>query len=107
MSWFRSKSNNPKRWRNGVVGAVSSILLGLLFLISDLGNGVRNYSFDLPFKFKSAPERNDAVIIYMDERSAHLLHEPFKDEAWHRDRHTELIQKLKSLEAEVIVFDLL
>src|SRR3954470_5726936 len=105
MSWFRSKSNTSGQWGNGAIGAAGSIFLGLCFLMSGLGDELKNRSYDLPFKFRpDAKEQNEAVIVYMDERSATALKQSYKTDAWKRDVHAQLITNLMSSGVKAIVF---
>src|SRR2546430_7840223 len=105
MAWFRLKLV-PGQWRNGAIGAAGSILLGLCFLMSDLGSSLKSLSYDLPFWFKPEKAPPDEVrIIYMDQKSHEIQGQDYTKRAWDRDLHTKLVHKLRALGAKAIAFD--
>src|SRR5262249_52923702 len=103
-----------RQQRAGTLSTASVLLLGFLFLFPlKLGEGLKNLSYDFPFKirallpvFAKAVPTNHVVIVYMDDRSGAELKEPSLDK-WNRRRHADLIDELKAAGTEAIVFDVL
>lgn len=92
-------------WFGGGVGALLAALAGLVLFLFPLGNGLRNLSFDLPFLFRPEIKNNNAVIVFLDEKSyAELGQSPA---AFDRRLHAQLLNRLKAAGAKMVVFDIL
>ncbi len=113
MSWFRVKGNLGTRlrqpWFGGAFGAVLATAFGLVLLYLpgqiDIGKGLRDWSYDLPFLARSEAPKQDIIIIYLDEESYRELKQSPAD--FDRSLHARLIRKLKADGAKMIVFDIL
>jgi CHASE2 domain-containing sensor protein len=100
------KSALVENWRVGMFGALSSIFLGLIFLMRPLGLGLRNLSYDIPFFFRPDIKPTEAIVVYMDPESYDRLgQQPLQE--WHRVLHAELLKQLDRRGAKAVVFDVL
>jgi CHASE2 domain-containing sensor protein len=100
------KAKLTENWRNGAIGAASAVLLGLLFLESRLGDGLKNLSYDLPFLVAPQADLAEVVIIYMDEESRDLYRQD-PEKPWDRSIHAGLVRELTRRGAGAVVFDVL
>jgi len=97
------------RWlRDGAIGAVAAVVLGWGFWKADAGKPLAHGSYDYLFCFRPAPSyeelTNDVAIIYMDQASVGSLQ--IKDpNHWDRSRHAQLIDRLQTCGARVVVLD--
>lgn len=99
-------------------GALLSIASGLLLFLSfgsrgpdkeepvPLGQRLIDWSYDLPFALRRNVDRNEAVIVYMDENAHAGLNQPYRT-PWNRALHAELLRFLKKAGAKIVVFDIL
>ncbi|MBI3869239.1 MAG: CHASE2 domain-containing protein [Verrucomicrobia bacterium] len=85
---------------------LATALAGGLLLVSPLGSGFANFSYDLPFSMGFAATPDEAVVVYMDEESRVELRQSATQD-WDRRLHTRLIRELTARHAKVIVFDVL
>jgi CHASE2 domain-containing sensor protein len=99
--------------RVGEVGAAIAIVLASLVFgvqfgreLNPLGRELKYLSYDIPFLFRPQADVSDAVIVYMDEDSYSKLNQT-PGGAWHRGLHVQLLQRLKELGADAVVFDIL
>ena len=90
----------------GAAGASLATALGLIFLIYDVGQGLTNLSYDLPYAIRPDIKPSEAVIIYMDEDSHSALKQPY-DKRWNRTNHALLLQRLKACAVKAVAFDVL
>lgn len=92
-------------WFGGGVGAALAVILGCLFLPLNLGKGLRDWSFDLPFLTRADRRLDEVVMLYLDEQSYGDL----RQDPAHFDRglHAGLIRRLTQEGARLIVFDIL
>ena len=93
--------------REGAVAAILCTLLGQIFLIFGIGDFLTQLSYDIPFAFRSNIQPTEALLVYMDEESHHLLKQHSRFDLWDRGLHAQLIRRLKSLGAKAVVFDIL
>jgi adenylate cyclase len=69
----------------------------------DLGKGLRDWSYDLPFVMRPEISHTNFLIIYLDEGSYSALKQDTVD--FDRSLHARLVRKLKAAGAKMIVFD--
>ena len=66
-----------QNWAEGLVGALLATALGLIFLLTRLGEGYTHLSYDLPFAFRPDLEVEGVVIVYLDEESYRELYQEY------------------------------
>jgi CHASE2 domain-containing sensor protein len=94
-------------WRQGVIGAVIAVVLGLGFLmLAPLGQGLRALSYDIPLVLRTKIPVQDASIVSIDEESYLETHQN-PTNLWDRSLHIELLQRLLAQGAKAVVFDIL
>lgn len=101
----RIKIHVHQPWFGGGVGAALAVLLGCLFLLFNLGKGLRDWSFDLPFLTRAEKRLDEVAMVYLDEQSYGDL----RQDPAHFDRalHAKLVRRLTQEGARLIVFDIL
>src|SRR5215471_19513413 len=87
-----------------VTGALLAVGCGLLLHEFPLGRGLTQSSYDLLMVERGDIRAEEAVIIYMDEKSHSELQQSFTA-AWDRSLHARLIDRLTSAGARAVVFD--
>ena len=100
--------------RAGAASAGGAVFLGFLFLVwTGLGGGLCNLSYDFPFVIRAmlpglqpAAPTNEAVVVYMDDKSHRELPQPWL-QPWDRRIHADLVEVLRTAHAKAVVFDLL
>ena len=95
-------------WFITSLGAFLCSALGLVWLMSPLGDGLSRLSYDLLQRWTSdrSAVPKELVIVSMDDRSfVELGQDPTR--YWDRSLHTRLIQTLTEQGAKVIAFDVL
>src|SRR5208283_1417577 len=97
---FRLKKN----WRAAMVGALLSAVAGWA-LLNPIGDKLRQWSFDLPFRVRGVVYPTEAAMVYMDEQSHQDLNQPF-DRPWNRSLHAQLLNKLTAEHVKGVVFDI-
>src|ERR1051325_7862946 len=100
---LRKQLHQP--WFGGGIGAVLSVVFGVCMLVLPFGKGLRDWSYDLLFLAKTEKSVGDVVVVYLDQPTFEELHETPED--FDRARHTQLIQRLQTEGAKLIVFDIL
>jgi len=100
MSW---NDRITERRSLGMIGALFVVFLGFAALLFP---GLTRLSFDLSFALRPTTPINEALIVYMGERSAVELGQPL-DRQWDRSLHTRLVKQLTKASAKAVVFDLL
>ncbi len=101
---MRTSTEKSREWRREFRVGVFVALLGLVFLVLGITDIL---SFDLLFAIKPSTHiTNDVTILYMDDESRLKLNQPH-DKPWDRALHAQLIDKLRTNGARVIVFDTL
>ena len=85
------------------MGLALPLLAGLLFWLSPLGNGLTGLSYDLLFLFKPTVQPQEAIVVYMDEKSFRELGQ--SPDNWDRSLHARLLDRLTKDEARLVVFD--
>jgi adenylate cyclase len=111
LSWARFKEQLRTRlhqpWFGGCFGAALTVSLGLLLLRLpegiDVGKGLRDWSYDLPFVVRPEISHTNFLIIYLNEESCRELKQDTVD--FDRSLHARLVRKLKAAGAKMIVFD--
>jgi len=104
-------------WRTGLVGAGLSILFGLNFssieinlpefsLATPVARWLAAFSYDLPFRLPGRTATTEAVIVSMDKQSYDALGQDPSGE-WSRQKHAQLLNRLLSEGARLVVFDIL
>src|SRR6266849_3712040 len=97
---------SPRRFRSAAPGAALTVLAGLLFLASPLGQGLANLSFDLPFLWRPKSPVEGVIVIYMDKISTDKLGQQWGEARWDRKLHAQLLDRLKDCHAKAVVFDI-
>ena len=100
------KARVRQRWLGATLGALATLLLGLVLFSTVLGRKAVFLSYDLPFAFRSMETPTNVVIVYLDEASHSALKEPLT-RALDRARHAELVTRLTDEGVAAIVFDFL
>ncbi len=95
--------------RNAAIGAAGSVVLGVLFLVTDLGTKLANLSYDLPFYFRPdvTLTNSEALVVFMDEDSRRALQQDPDNPAWDRALHARLLRALTNTGVRAVVFDVL
>jgi serine/threonine protein kinase len=66
---MRWRNKLTESWRSALLGAVLCGGLGMALLYVWWGEGLICWSYDLLFRFRTAPSPDEVVIVYMDDRS--------------------------------------
>jgi adenylate cyclase len=84
--------------------------LGLVLLTTELGIGLTNASYDLPFRlldntntYNTLP--HEAVVVYLDDSSHQHLHQDYL-KPWSRAYYTKLVKRCSADGAKAMVFDI-
>ncbi len=85
------------------MGALLATGFGLLMLLTRLGQGFTNLSYDLPFTLRPHLAAGGAAIVYIDEESYQVLGQRYHQ--WDRSLHAELVRGLEQAGARLVVFD--
>lgn len=86
------------------MGALLATVTGLVLFFT--GGNLKNWSFDLPFLFRSEKVKfDDPVVVFLDEKSYAVLNQD--PEAFDRRLHGQLLKRLKAAGAKMVVFDIL
>ncbi len=101
------QTQSAANWKSGAWSATLSVALGLVFLPHPLGQGLADWSYDLPFRVRPRLEVNEVMILYMDDASHKVLNEPSNYAAWNRSVHAKLLTRLSECHARAVVFDIL
>ena len=102
MTWKQTITQNRLP---GSVGAALTVVVGLAAVFGPW-QGLTRLSYDLPFVLRSGVPVNEAVIVYMDEKSLmELKQDP--DRPWDRALHARLLKELTAARAKAVVFDIL
>jgi CHASE2 domain-containing sensor protein len=88
-----------------LIGAVLTVICGLLLWGTPLGDGWINTSYDYLFRFGSRAVTNPVVLVVMDNESYEQLHQK-RGELWDRSLHTNLLKKLADDKSPLVVFDI-
>ncbi len=88
-----------------LIGAAIATVVGLALLVTEQGLGLKPLSYDLPYRFRSQTVPEDAVIVYMDDKSLLGLRQ-FDAPTWDRGLHADLLEKMRRYRAQAVVFDL-
>jgi CHASE2 domain-containing sensor protein len=102
------KTQLKSYWRDGAIGALLAVLVGLLLGTSRLGDGLRRGSFDVPFFFAPPAGTNDVVLVLIDDPAATDLLQTNPgpgNSLWSRRLHADLIQLLKRAGSKLVVMD--
>ena len=91
--------------RSHALGAAGTALLGLLFWLTPLGQGLVDLSYDFPFAFRLDVYADEAVIVRLDEPSRRELQQP-SVEGWNRQLHAQVLERLTAWKVKAIVLDL-
>ncbi|MEO5802677.1 MAG: adenylate/guanylate cyclase domain-containing protein [Verrucomicrobiota bacterium] len=94
-----------QNWRGLLIGALLSTGLGLFLFFSAFGKGLVHLSYDLPFAFRPNLKPTEAVMVYLDEASHSALEQPY-NKPWSRAMHARLLDRLKTENAQAVVFDI-
>jgi CHASE2 domain-containing sensor protein len=86
-------------------GAAGVTLVGLLLLVSSLGNPLADFCFDFPFLLRADVPVSEVAMIYMDDESHGVLNQP-TFERWDRTNHAQLIKRLTDYRPKAVVFDI-
>jgi CHASE2 domain-containing sensor protein len=101
-------STLPRAWRGwaAAAGMVLAAFAGLALVFPPLDAWLVPLSYDAVFSVRNDVPTDGAVIVYMDEESHRRLGQSW-NRPWDRSWHARLIQRLGSLGARVIAFDVL
>ena len=77
------KPRAGRKWLAPAAAAACTAALGFCFLTLPFLQGPVNYSYDLPFYFRSHTVVQDVVVLYMDEHSEAVLQQG-RWEKWDR-----------------------
>ncbi|HEX3798657.1 MAG TPA: adenylate/guanylate cyclase domain-containing protein [Verrucomicrobiae bacterium] len=89
----------------GVVGAVLAVLFGLLFEHFQIGQGLKNRSYDFLIALRPYIATDEMRMIYMDDESYANLKQP-ENAPWNRALHAKLLDYLKADHAKAVTFDI-
>ncbi|MEP6663253.1 MAG: adenylate/guanylate cyclase domain-containing protein [Verrucomicrobiota bacterium] len=98
------KEQFHQSWFGGCVGALLSMFVGVSLLFLSFGKGLEDWSFDLPFLFRSGKPVENIVIIYLDEDSYKELGQ--SPSTFDRGLHARLLNQLKAAGAKLVAFDI-
>ncbi len=98
------KNRIQQRHVAAVVIALLTAGLGLALYVFPLGRGLIHASYDFLIVLRGEKPANEAVIVYLDEKSHQQLHQPL-NAPWDRTLHAKLIDRLTAAGAKAIVFD--
>jgi adenylate cyclase len=85
-------------------GCLLSIAAGFSCLRYSFAEPLKRASYDLPFVWRTTLDTHEIVLIYLDEESAKLLHQPI-DDIWNRALHVPLLERLKKDGARLVLYD--
>jgi adenylate cyclase len=89
-----------------LAGALIAALVGFFLHAFPIGKGLANRSFDLLTVARGEVPADEAVLVYLDEKSHGDLKQPY-GVVWDRGLHARLLQRLTAAGARAIVFDVL
>jgi len=92
-------------WFGWVAGVILVGVAGQLCLMR-LGDGLARRSYDLPFLYSNRSVPDELVMVYVDARIKSQLGQP-TDEPLARRFYTQLLEKLSSDGARLVLFDIL
>jgi CHASE2 domain-containing sensor protein len=92
-------------WTAGKWGAAFSTLAGLLVVLVP-NTPLERWSYDLPQNLAPRTEITNLAVVYMDDASHAFLKQSY-DGPWDRSLHAQLVNRLASLGATAIAFDVL
>src|SRR5437667_4158728 len=87
------------------VGILLAVGSGLLLHEFRLGSGLTTSSYDLLHVWRGDVHADEAVMIYLDEKSHLELGQPL-NAPWDRSLHARLVERLTAAGARAIVFDI-
>ena len=99
---LKEKLHHP--WYGGGLGVLLLALAGVLLLVTNAGEAVRNWSYDWSFLARTPRLAEDVVVIELGQDSYERLRQ--SPENFDRSLHAELIRRLKADGAKWIVFDI-
>jgi adenylate cyclase len=89
-----------------LAGALLAAAVGMLLHEFRLGKGLANRSFDLLTVARGEVRADEAVLVYLDEKSHSDLKQRY-GAIWDRNLHARLIERLTAAGARAIVYDVL
>lgn len=89
----------------GLLVGLIAAALGFVLLYFSFGNGLKFASYDLLFAPRPIIRPTEAILVYMDEDSHTALDQSFT-EAWDRNLHARLLDRLTDAGARLVVFDI-
>ena len=87
-----------------MAGAAVTIVCGLVFWGTPLGQPWLNASYDYLFRFGSPRVTNQVVLVMMDNQ-AYDDYDQTREQPWDRGLHAKLLQKLADDGCSLVVFD--
>lgn len=101
-STLKEKLHHP--WYGGGMGGLLLTLAGVLLLVTNAGEAVRNWSYDLSFLARPPQLIEDVVVVDLGQDSYERLRQ--SPENFDRGLHAELIHRLQADGAKWIVYDI-
>ncbi len=89
----------------GAVGMLLAVGCGLLLHEFRFGSGLVRASYDLLHTRRGEVRADEAVIVYLDDRSYEELKQP-RNASWDRSLHARLVDRLSAAEARAVIFDI-
>ncbi len=86
------------------LGAVLTVVCGLLLWGTPLGDAWVNASYDYSFRFGARPATNKVVLILMDNEALDHFGQA-RDQPWDRALHAKLLNKLANEGCPLVVMD--
>lgn len=98
------KTKSGDNFRNGIIGAVLTVFVGLCLWTFPIGQGLEHLSYDLPTVF-SSPFISDEVVIVQMDKASNLKFNPYLGPVSYRPWHARLLDRLKADGCKMVVLD--
>ncbi len=98
------KKRLHRPWFGSGIGAVLVPIFGVCLLLSPMGKGLRDWSYDLPFLLRAPNSHNDVVIVGLDDGIYKALDQDRC--TFDRSLHGRLVKRLNEQGAKLVVFDI-
>jgi CHASE2 domain-containing sensor protein len=98
------KALTERRFFRPALGAVLTVLCGLILGLTPLGDAWVNSSYDYLFRFGARAVTNKVALIQMDNDAYDYFHQ-LREQPWDRMLHAQLLQRLATDGCSLVVFD--